>query len=93
MSVHATGGRYVHLSNLTARNVSQFIVFTAGATDADGNEATCQYTLQVEGMYIYLTSPHGTSVSLSYSPRELLTLTGTRLRVSTRYRWKVCTSI
>ena len=57
MSVHSTGRRYVHLSNLTARNVSQFIVFTTQATDADGNEATCQYTLQVEGMYIYLTSP------------------------------------
>ena len=40
MSVHSTGRRYVHLSNLTARNISQFIVFTAQATDADGNEAT-----------------------------------------------------
>ena len=43
------------VTGLTARNVSQFIVFTARATDADGNEATCQYTLQVEGTYIYLT--------------------------------------
>ena len=78
MSVHATGGRYVHLSNLTAQNVSQFIVFTTQAIDADGNEATCQYTLQVEGMYIYLTSPHGMSVSSSCSPPELLMLTGMR---------------
>ena len=39
------------VSGLTARNVSQFIVFTARATDADGNEATCQYTLQVEGTH------------------------------------------
>ena len=133
MSVHSTGRRYVHLSNLTARNVSQFIVFTARATDADGNEVTCQYTLQVEGMYIYLnltarnvsqfivftvqatdadgneatcqymlqvegmyiylTSPHGMSVSSSCSPPELLTLMGMRRRVSTLYRWKVCTSI
>ena len=37
------------VTGLTAQNVSEFISFKATATDQDGNSASCQYTIQVQG--------------------------------------------
>lgn len=37
------------VSGLTIANVSEFLIFKAFAQDATGNNATCQYTVEIRG--------------------------------------------